>query len=316
MEALESSPAPCRGSRAPRLRRLLPGIEAGPRLSLRARDSVRRLAAERDPDRHPPPGAAPPLVDLPAGGVPGAPVRPELGGRLSRCRWCCRSSRRTAARRSSPRSASGGFSDAPGRFDTLRRMAVFIVAAGPGGAVPLLSSRTPRWWRPCVASCTGRVWRTRFFSNVLTELTLVPTLVMVISAGPRWLRRATHGATRRPPCWPSGLLVTGWLVFRRAPLTIPGAPRHPPRLPLALPAVGGRAVRTGRCQPGAPGDDATQAIRARVHGRGPFTGLPPAEGVLDAPIFLSVVVVPLLCLAALIVERRYAKEALGGAAAL
>ena len=54
------------------------------------------------------------------------------------------------------------------------------------------------------------------------------------------------------------------------------------------------------------------AIHGGIRGSGPFTGLPPAEGVLTLQIFLSAVIVPLLCLAALIVERRYAKEALEG----
>src|SRR5262249_28282818 len=72
-------------------------------------------------------------------------------------------------------------SDAPPRFDTLRRVAVFIGAAGL--AAPFLSSfadagavwafRGEPYWA---------VWRTRFFSNVLTDLTLVPALVTLGSA--------------------------------------------------------------------------------------------------------------------------------------
>jgi signal transduction histidine kinase/integral membrane sensor domain MASE1 len=200
-----------------------------------------------------------------------------------------------------------GFSDAPGRFDTLRRMAVFIVAAGL--AAPFLSSFADA---AVVAILRGelywQVWGTRFFSNVLTELTLVPTIVIVISAGPDWLRRATHRRRAEAALLAVGLLVTGGLVFE-GPLTLPGAPRTP--LACLLPFLLWAAVRFG------PGGlslallaTTLQAIRGGIQGRGPFTGLPPAEGVLTLQIFLSVVIVPLLCLAALIVERRYAKEAL------
>jgi signal transduction histidine kinase/integral membrane sensor domain MASE1 len=199
------------------------------------------------------------------------------------------------------------FSDAPGRFDTLRRMAVFIVAAGL--AAPFLSSFADA---AVVTTLRGepywQVWRTRFFSNVLTELTLVPALVIVIDAGPRWLRRATPGRHAEAALLAAGLLATGLIVFG-GPLTIPGAPRTP--LAALLPFLLWAAVRFG------PGGvslallaTTLQAIQGGIHGRGPFTELPPNEGVLALQIFLSVVVVPLLCLAALIVERRYAKEAL------
>jgi integral membrane sensor domain MASE1 len=82
------------------------------------------------------------------------------------------------------------FSDAPTRFDTLRRVAVFIVAAGL--AAPFLSSFADA---AAVADLHGErywlVWRTRFFSNVLTELTLVPTLVMIVTGGLARLRGAS-----------------------------------------------------------------------------------------------------------------------------
>jgi signal transduction histidine kinase len=199
------------------------------------------------------------------------------------------------------------FSDAPGRFDTLRRVAVFIVAAGL--AAPFFSSFADA---AAVAALRGepywQVWRTRFFSNVLTELTLVPSLVMMIDAGPRWLRRATPRRLAEAALLAVGLLATGALVFE-GPLAIPGTPRTP--LAFLLPFLLWAAVRFG------PGGISLAllattllAIHGGILGSGPFTGLPPAEGVLTLQIFLSVVIVPLLCLSAVIVERRYAREAL------
>src|SRR5262249_1493794 len=67
------------------------------------------------------------------------------------------------------------FSEVPPRFDSLRGVVVFIGAAGL--AAPFISSFPDAG---AVWALRGEpywvVWRTRFFSNVLTELTLVPTL--------------------------------------------------------------------------------------------------------------------------------------------
>jgi len=52
------------------------------------------------------------------------------------------------------------------------------------------------------------------------------------------------------------------------------------------------------------------AVWAGARAHGPFAGMPPAESVLAFQIFLSVVGIPLLCLAAVIEERRRAQEAL------
>src|SRR5262249_17122574 len=79
------------------------------------------------------------------------------------------------------------FSDDPTRFDTLRRVSIFVLGAGFCG--PFLSSfldaalvtrlvRQPYWL----------LWCTRLFSNVLTELTLVPAIVVVASSGIRKIR--------------------------------------------------------------------------------------------------------------------------------
>ena len=72
------------------------------------------------------------------------------------------------------------FSDAPSRFDTLHRVGVFI--AGAVLAAPFISSFPAAG---AVSTFLGEpfwlVWRTRFFANVLTQLTLVPSIVTVIT---------------------------------------------------------------------------------------------------------------------------------------
>src|SRR5215510_6576771 len=103
-------------------------------------------------------------------------------------------------------------SDAPGRFDTLRRVAAFIVAAVL--LAPFVSSFADA---AAVTTLRGEpywlVWRTRFFSNILTELTLVPALVMMITAGPVWLSRASRSQHAEAALLAGMLLAVGIIVF-------------------------------------------------------------------------------------------------------
>src|SRR5262249_21224251 len=90
---------------------------------------------------------------------------------------------------------------------------------------------------------------------------------------------------------------------------IPDSPRTP--LAFLLPFLLWATVRFG------PGGASLSllattllAIWAASYGRGPFAGQPPAESVLTLQIFLTVVAIPLICLAALIKERQHAEAAL------
>jgi signal transduction histidine kinase/integral membrane sensor domain MASE1 len=204
------------------------------------------------------------------------------------------------------------FSDGPTRLDTLHRVAVFV-----GGAVlvaPFVSSFADA---AAVAALRGEpywlVWRTRFFSNVLTELTLVPAIVTVTTAARSGGVR--HAALRRyveAALLALGLLTVGIVVFAvpgEGPGAIPGSPRTP--LAFLLPFLLWAAVRFG---PGGASlsllTTALLAIWAGTHGRGPFTALPLAESVFALQIFLSVVAIPLVCLAAVVEERRRSNEAM------
>jgi signal transduction histidine kinase/integral membrane sensor domain MASE1 len=202
-------------------------------------------------------------------------------------------------------------SDTPTRFDTLRRVAAFIVAAV--FLAPFISSFADA---AAVAALRGEpywlVWRIRFFSNILTELTLVPALVMVMTAGPVWLWGATRSRHSEAALLAGTLCAVGIIVFA-GPIeglsAIPDAPRT--LLAFLLPFLLWATVRFG---PGGASlsllATALLAIWAASHGRGPFAGLPLAESVLTLQIFLTVVAIPLICLAALIEERRRAEAAL------
>ena len=156
-----------------------------------ARDTLDHLAAELHPDRRAPARPSAPVVDLsprraarPSRGlaardladVPGLlPVRHELSrGPDRRGRACaCSAARRRASIRcpGSPRSCSARASSAP---------------SSPRSWMP------PRW-RRSAGEPYALVWRTRFFSNVLTELVLVPSVVFVAHDGWSRMRRASAG---------------------------------------------------------------------------------------------------------------------------
>jgi signal transduction histidine kinase len=203
------------------------------------------------------------------------------------------------------------FSDAPARFDTLRRVAIFI-----GGAVlfaPLVSSfadaaavfwlqHEPYWL----------VWRTRFFSNVLTELTLVPAIVAVITARSSWGRGTALHRCVEAALLALAIVTVGALVIA-GPIYGPNAIPHALYTPLALllPFILWATVRFGPA--GASLSllsTSLLAILVNANARRPLTTLPPAESVANIQIFLSVTAIPLMCLAAVIEERRRSNEAL------
>jgi len=203
-------------------------------------------------------------------------------------------------------------SDAPARLDTLRRMVAFI--AGAVFIAPFVSSfldaaavnvlhGEPYWL----------VWRTRFFSNVLTELTVVPAILTVAAGAPAWLRRASPRRRVEAGLLAVSLLAVAFVSFatKDVPAAIDLNPAHSP-LAFLMPFLLWAAVRFG--PPGASLSlltTALVAIWAGTQGRGPFTRLPAAESVLALQLFLITVAIPLMGLAALIGERRRVEKALG-----
>ena len=197
------------------------------------------------------------------------------------------------------------------RFDTLRDVTIFVAYAVI--AAPFLSSFAdaavvstfndePYWL----------VWRTRFFANTLTELTLVPAIVMAVTRGWPWMRDAAPRRRLEAALLAAAPLVIGATVFGQPFERLEGLRESPgTQLAFLLPVLLWAAVRFG------PGGISLTlltttlvAVWAGARAHGPFAGMPPAESVLAFQIFLSVVGIPLLCLAAVIEERRRAQEAL------
>ena len=197
-------------------------------------------------------------------------------------------------------------SDAPGRFDTLKRVVAFVV-----GAV-LLAPLVSSFLDAGVVATFGEesywtVWRTRLFANALTELTLVPALVIVITAARPWLRHAPGRRQLEAATLGLGLVIASVAGFG---MSGHGHTTEVPRSPLALllPFLLWAAVRFG------PGGASLSLLITALAAISAVTHRPAVPGRLEVvglQIFLTVIAVPLMCLAALIEERRRAEEALG-----
>jgi len=197
----------------------------------------------------------------------------------------------------------------PLTFDSLRSVAVFVAFAAV--LAPFLSSFldagfvTLNGWGQ-----TGYwgLWQTRFFSNVLATLTLVPLIVTWASGGIASLladrRRLIEGGVLL-----SGLLATSIFVFDSpASSSAPAA-----LLYLPLPFLLWAALRFGPA-----GASTAFAIVAFLviwgagHGMGPLVASAPADNTLSVQLFLIFVAPSLLCLAAAVQERRNAEQRLRG----
>ncbi len=203
-------------------------------------------------------------------------------------------------------------SDAPWRFDTLRRLVVFFVAAAV--IAPLLSSfadaAAVTWFR---GEPYWHVWTSRTLSNILAELTIVPAVVGAVVAVSRGWRRRTVGHYTEAVLLALGLGAIGWLDFTNALSDIPALRVVSRQTPLALqlPFLLWAALRFGPTGAGLTLLTTTVlSAWAVVHGVGPFASIAPATTVTALTISLIVVAATLLTLATLIEERRQVQQIL------
>lgn len=197
----------------------------------------------------------------------------------------------------------------PVRFDSFRRVVIFVVLGA--GLAPFLSSfldagfvhiyrfgGDPEYWS---------VWRVRFFSNVLSTLTIVPAIVHLGRGRLAQVKSMTRPRVLEATLLAAALLVVSVLVFGRhstSPL------RAFVLLMVPLPVLMWAAVRFGPS--GASGCllafDLLSVIEA-IHGNGPFVGYSVRQNVLSLQLFLIATYVPIMALAAVIRERAHAEEA-------
>ena len=201
------------------------------------------------------------------------------------------------------------FTGYPMQFDNVRSVGIFIafgVFLGPlvssfvdAGFVQLNRfGKTPFW----------EVWRLRFFSNALAALTLVTTIVSCSQIRIRALCRPRPALLAEALPLAVVVVLVGYGVFIW-PEAGPG--RKPVLLYVALPFLLWAAVRFGFT--GASTSIlaiALLAIWGTAHGRGPFASGEPLENAISLQVFLILTSMPLLCLAAVLQERRKVEEAL------
>jgi two-component system, LuxR family, sensor kinase FixL len=192
----------------------------------------------------------------------------------------------------------------PVSFDTLRATALFFICAG--FTAPFLSSFLDAAF--VVANQWGdadywTIWRTRFFSNMLATLTLVPVIVLSVTRLPR-LRAATTRQLLEAIIGLALLLTLCWVVFVHQE---PGPGTAPALLYSPLLILVAAAVRFG------PWGAATAiltcalvAIWGAILGQGPFITSSAPANALSIQTFLIVTWIPIMALAAVLRERALA----------
>ena len=197
----------------------------------------------------------------------------------------------------------------PLHFERLRDLGRFIVY----GAIfaPFVASFLDAAFVKLIGWGSGsywQLWRLRFFSNVLASLILVPPIVSWAMSGGRWLREMSWPRLLEVGAFSCGLLAMSVLAFAT---DIPDRDWAPALLYAPLPFLLWAAVRFGlRGTSTAILGVALLSIWDAVHERGPFAGSSTQEDALSIQLFLIVVAVPLLTLAAVMAERRRVESAL------
>jgi PAS domain S-box-containing protein len=196
----------------------------------------------------------------------------------------------------------------PVRFDSFSRVAVFV---GFGAFLaPFLSSFLDvtfvQWngWHSGGGDYWA-LWRSRFFSDALAILTLVPIIKRTDGDTLKAIRAIPPRRLAEAALLGAGLLVACTVVLWRQPL-----------LPLTahvllfipLPFLLWAAVRFGPS--GAAACLLTfsmLSIWGVVRGQGPFSGPPEADDILSLQLYLIVTYIPIMVLSAVIRERTHAE---------
>lgn len=190
------------------------------------------------------------------------------------------------------------------RFDSIRQVAIFVFVSL---FAPFVSSFLDAAFVVLNGWGTGsywQVWRLRFASNVLAEMIIVPLIVMW-GAGPLVaFRGLTLQRALEEVALAFGLLLVSFFVFSWNQTANTHALLYMP-LPILLWA----AVRFGPKGLNLSLALVTfMAIWSAVHGSGPFIENSPEENALSIQLFLILISMPLMFLAAVIQELGRARE--------
>ncbi len=193
----------------------------------------------------------------------------------------------------------------PVHFDNLRSVAVFCLCGAFLG--PFLSSfidasfvKMNHWGQ----GSYPEIWRLRFFSNVLTALTLTPAIVTWCNFKPNQWRRIPSSRALEGSILFLSLVIASTVVLYNA-RTNPDPVLFYAPLPFLLWAVfrfGSRATSAAILVV------TFLAIWSSAHGHGPFTNESAEINARSIQMFLIAIAVPIMLLSAGIQERRKAEE--------
>jgi two-component system sensor kinase FixL len=190
------------------------------------------------------------------------------------------------------------FADGARAFASVRSLLVYLVVAvvlAPftSAFVGAFASTAEHYWF---------YWRVWFLSEALAFLMLAPAILTWIASARTALAHVSLARCVEAALIGGGLLAIGGRVFNW-PAAAEGS--IPALVYLPLPLLLWAAMRFG------PAGVTTAlliiaglSISGAVHGRGPFATSSPAENVLSLQVFLVMISLPLMFLAALIEERR------------
>ena len=197
--------------------------------------------------------------------------------------------------------------DEPIELDTSRRVRIFVVFAAL--LAPLLSSFLDAGfvkWLEWGSGTYWDVWRSRFLSNVLAILAIVPVMVTWGNRGIRSLASVSRSRILEAVLLMSALFVVSVTVFAGPAW---GFQTWPILIFAPMPFLLWAAVRFGPA-----GTSACLlvfsllSVWGAIHGQGPFVGQPLSSNVLPLQLFLIVTYIPLIGLSAAIRERAHVEQ--------
>jgi PAS domain S-box-containing protein len=195
----------------------------------------------------------------------------------------------------------------PLSFGRSHDVGVFILGAALIGAV--LSSFLDAafvTWSGAVHDGYWMLWHRRVFSNALASLILVPAIVTWVSGAWIDFRSVAVRCYLEAGALAMGLLAVSLFVFNGQQA---GLNTTPVSLYAPLPFLLWATIRFGPRGTTASLLAVTfLAIWGAVHGHGPFLTSSPAENAMSIQMFLIVITIPLLILAAVFQERELAEN--------
>ena len=191
-------------------------------------------------------------------------------------------------------------------FESVRGVAIFLVfgvflstllTSFLDAAVVVLTGRASSYWM---------LWTTRLSSNVLAQLTIVPSIVIFAQNGTSWIRK-----TSPAKAFEAGLLAVAIVFASVLAFGTSNASSIPALIYAPLPLLIWSAVRFGvGAVSGSALLVALISLWDAIQGRGLLAGTSLAQDVLFLHTLLAVFVAPLMLMAAIIAERRRADESL------